>query len=656
MGEGSVHNYGIHAEVHFVQVGLGDAYAYMGDAQGLAAGFGKLDAVNGYGSADIRRKHVVHIAGHIQVCAQRTFEILILDKVVEVGLGDGESQLVERDVYAEVLCLHVELHLDAQVATIGELEVHADIGVLVAEVDGGNGDGEVLDVDFRAYLQVFVNDIAFFQRDVFDRNAKANHFIGVEVQSLSGIDCRGCLGGFFLSCGGVGRGIGGELVQNVAEVEFVALLCYAGVESFQVDFADADFFLDQVCGVHVNAELFEGHEGGCAVRFVDGEIIDGDCKRERAEFHVFDFHLATDDFFGVVDDVVLGDAGGYLECGEDDNDQCRKNDKGDVTFLHDTLKIEFLICRCLLIFFRTPFSIFIHIMENSSLNNDSLNVLILAAGLGTRLRPLTNDVPKPLVPVVDASILDLQARKARQIGNIRLHANAHYLADQVVVAGKTLGFEKVWVELPDILGTAGPLKRIYNEGYRGGLLIMNGDAYCDFDLKAFVKNAQERAAQPNGPQVALLAVDFPKVNTFRVGPDGRLAGVVGRFGSEEGLPATFSGVSWYSDEALARIRDGEFDIREFWKQEIAAGRAPFVDMTQLHATWIDMGSPEGLMSAVEARLKELGRNENEAVVEEGVQVPAGVTIKHSVIYDGAEIESGETIENEIRGRGFKWKV
>ena len=62
------------------------------------------------------------------------------------------------------------------------------------------------------------------------------------------------------------------------------------------------------------------------------------------------------------------------------------------------------------------------------------------------------------------------------------------------------------------------------------------------------------------------------------------------------------------------------------------------------------------MSAVEARLKELGRDENEAVVETGVQVPAGVTIKHSVIYEGAEIQPGETIENEIRGRGFKWKV
>lgn len=290
------------------------------------------------------------------------------------------------------------------------------------------------------------------------------------------------------------------------------------------------------------------------------------------------------------------------------------------------------------------------------MENDSLNVLILAAGLGTRLRPLTNDVPKPLVPVVDASILDLQARKARAIGNVRLHANAHYLAEQVVAAGETLGFEKVWVEQPEILGTAGPLHRIYAAGYRGGLLVMNGDAYCSFDLKAFVRNAQELAAQANGPQAALLAVDFPKVNTFRVGADGRLAGIAGRFGETSGTPATFSGVSWYSDAALSRIREGESDIREFWKQEIARGCAPFVDMSQLNATWIDMGSPEGLMSAVEARLKELGRDPNEAVVVPGVELPAGVKIRHSVIYAGAEIQPGEVIENEIRGKGFAWIV
>ena len=282
--------------------------------------------------------------------------------------------------------------------------------------------------------------------------------------------------------------------------------------------------------------------------------------------------------------------------------------------------------------------------------DDKLNVLILAAGLGTRLRPLTSEIPKPLVRVYDKSILEIQMERAKSLGDVRLHANAHYLADQIVSEGERLGFEKVWVETPEILGTAGPLRRIYAAGYRGGLLIMNGDAYCNFDLAAFVRNARNRC------EAALLAVDFPKVNTFRVGADGCLAGVAGRFGADTGTAATFSGISWYSDEALSRIRDGEFDIREFWKQEIAAGRAPFVDMSQLHATWIDMGSPEGLMAAVEARLAECGRDKNEAVVEPGVVIPDGVKIAHSVIFKGAEIQPGETIENEIRGRGFVWKV
>ena len=282
--------------------------------------------------------------------------------------------------------------------------------------------------------------------------------------------------------------------------------------------------------------------------------------------------------------------------------------------------------------------------------DDKLNVLILAAGLGTRLRPLTSEIPKPLVRVYDKSILEIQMERAKSLGDVRLHANAHYLADQIVSEGERLGFEKVWVETPEILGTAGPLRRIYAAGYRGGLLIMNGDAYCNFDLGAFVRNARNRC------EVALLAVDFPKVNTFRVGADGCLAGVAGRFGADTGTAATFSGISWYSDEALSRIRDGEFDIREFWKQEIAAGRAPFVDMSQLHATWIDMGSPEGLMAAVEARLVECGRDKNEAVVEPGVVIPDGVKIAHSVIFKGAEIQPGETIENEIRGNGFKWIV
>lgn len=291
-----------------------------------------------------------------------------------------------------------------------------------------------------------------------------------------------------------------------------------------------------------------------------------------------------------------------------------------------------------------------------------MNVLILAAGLGTRLRPLTLDMPKPLVPVVDASVLELQAQKARQLGEVVLHVNAHYLADQVEAEAARLGFEKVWLE-PEILGTAGPLSRIYRAGYRGGLLVMNGDAYCQFDLARFVE-----AAVSAGADFALLGVDFPKVNTLRVDSRGRLSGVFKNFGESEGEAVTFSGVSWYSDAALSRMDAAEFNIVNFWKSEVDAGRPPFVDMSQKDSLWIDMGSPEGLKRACDARRKELGVDSwvgnapsadsrfVRSVVESIADIPADATITDSILYEGATVQPGESVVREIRGRGFCWKL
>lgn len=291
-----------------------------------------------------------------------------------------------------------------------------------------------------------------------------------------------------------------------------------------------------------------------------------------------------------------------------------------------------------------------------------MNVLILAAGLGTRLRPLTSTLPKPMVYVVDAPILELQVRMARTLGDVVVHANAHYLAEQIEAEGKRLRLERVWTE-PEILGTAGPLSRLYRGGYRGGLLVMNSDAYCRFDLARFVS-----AAESSGVDFALLGVDFPKVNSLRVGGDGKLSGVLRRFGTDAGEAVTFSGVSWYSDAALSRIDPGEFDILKFWEKEVADGRAPFVDMSQKDALWIDMGSPEGLKAACDARRKDLGVDSwvhgapaqdprfVRSVVQDSVEVPADAMLTDAVLFDGAIVQPGENVVREIRGEGFCWKV
>lgn len=300
-----------------------------------------------------------------------------------------------------------------------------------------------------------------------------------------------------------------------------------------------------------------------------------------------------------------------------------------------------------------------------------MQILILAAGLGTRLRPLTDQMPKPLVPVVDASILEHQVRFAKTLGNVELHANAHHLASQLETAGAKLGFKKVWVEYPEILGTGGPIHRIATEGGADELLILNGDCYCNFDLNAFVN-----AARNSGAEFALLARDFNKVNTLQV-RNGKLCGIANRFTFAENFgsdaadeTATFSGISWYSKKALQEIRAEERDVRDFWKRMIQAGRGPFICINRdANATWIDMGTPEGLRNAVNARLAELKVENwidasvqknfvaaNGTVVNAGAVVGENAKLDNVILLPGAVVNAWETLRNEIRGKDFSWRL
>lgn len=290
-----------------------------------------------------------------------------------------------------------------------------------------------------------------------------------------------------------------------------------------------------------------------------------------------------------------------------------------------------------------------------------MRILILAAGLGTRLRPLTLQMPKPLVRVVDKTILEHQMDLAHTVPEAHIHINAHYMAESLLQAATAFGVEKVWVETPEILGTGGPLFRMNAEDPCDELLVMNSDCYCRFDLKSFLK-----LSRSSGAPCALLAVDNPAVNTISL-KSGYMAGIQNRFGLRTKERATFSGISWYSKRALQMIRSSEKDIRDFWKRLCKQGTPPFVDVSQRGALWIDMGSPEGLMRACDFRRKELGVGNfgvpaellpfaKAAVLMPGVELAAQVKLDHVIFFDGAKTESCEFVRNEIRGKDFAWKI
>jgi N-acetyl-alpha-D-muramate 1-phosphate uridylyltransferase len=120
----------------------------------------------------------------------------------------------------------------------------------------------------------------------------------------------------------------------------------------------------------------------------------------------------------------------------------------------------------------------------------TLSGVVLAAGRGARLRPLTDTVPKPLLDVGGATLLDAALARLGQVLPLRpadVAVNAHWLAEQVVAA--VAGRAHVSVEQPEALGTAGAIGAL--RGWLDGrdVLVANGDVWLGgpVDVRAFVE-------------------------------------------------------------------------------------------------------------------------------------------------------------------------
>lgn len=203
---------------------------------------------------------------------------------------------------------------------------------------------------------------------------------------------------------------------------------------------------------------------------------------------------------------------------------------------------------------------------------------ILAAGLGTRLRPLTLSTPKPLLPVAGRSMLDHVLAHARRHGHERFVVNAYWLPEQIVTWAKDQPGVEVAVEAPAILGTGGGL-RAARDRLADRFVVLNGDILSNVDL------------------TALWAVDAPAVMALRrqdvprhtgVAWDGaRVRGISGVVG--QGDPGLhFTGVHVLDRALLDRVPPGEQCIvRTVYRELIPQGAVGGL----LHTgAWVDIGT------------------------------------------------------------------
>jgi mannose-1-phosphate guanylyltransferase len=288
-----------------------------------------------------------------------------------------------------------------------------------------------------------------------------------------------------------------------------------------------------------------------------------------------------------------------------------------------------------------------------------MKAMILAAGLGTRLRPYSLLRPKPLFPVLGRPLLLHHLEMLRGAGFGPMVVNAHHLQEQI--SRCLAGEDGVTVQQEEqIMGTGGGLRLAAARLGREPVLVTNGDIYHTIDLaKVYAEHCTTGAA------ATLVLHDCPRFNKVTASEDGRILGFGGSQNTlEQGRLLAFTGIHVLDPAALHSIPPGVFaDIIDYYRALIRRGREVRALIVRDHF-WTDIGTPEDYL-ALHAHLlgkrepagrflvdeqAELGRGlrlQDWAVIGRGARIGEGVSLSRVVVWDGAEIAAGRQLADTV---------
>jgi mannose-1-phosphate guanylyltransferase len=322
-----------------------------------------------------------------------------------------------------------------------------------------------------------------------------------------------------------------------------------------------------------------------------------------------------------------------------------------------------------------------------------MQAVILVGGEGTRLRPLTSTVPKPVVPLVDRPFIVYMLEWLRGHGINDVILSCGFLATSVrnvLGDGSQLGLRLRFVEEPEPRGTAGALK--YAEEFlEDRFLLLNGDVLTDIDLTAQVALHERTGATAT---LALVPVADPSAyGLVRLEADRAVKEFVEKPSADEIDTNLISAGAYVLERRVLGLIPPDRNVsieREIWPRLVGDGLYGYAS----DAYWLDIGTPErylqgtfdilegnvrtgvqqrlaGTYLAVGERVRADGRIVPPAIVErgceiadaahvgslvvlgEGVRVGHGTTIERSVVLNGAEIGAGCKLTDCIVAAGAR---
>jgi mannose-1-phosphate guanylyltransferase len=304
-----------------------------------------------------------------------------------------------------------------------------------------------------------------------------------------------------------------------------------------------------------------------------------------------------------------------------------------------------------------------------------MQAIVLVGGEGTRLRPLTNDVPKPALTLVDRPFLAYMVEWLAGHGVTEVVFACGFLPDvlrEAVGEGEHAGVRLGYVAEPDRRGTGGAIRFAADslgERLDDRFLALNGDVLTDLDLTALQAEHERRAASAT---LALYPVEDSSAYGL-VSCDGDGAVTEFREKSGEAVPGEINAGAYVLERSVLDLIPPGREVsieREVFPELIGNG----LYAQPLAGYWMDIGTPEryreaswdilegrvatrvrptapGLFVGAGADVSVEATLGPRAVVGPGCRVEAGAVVRESVLLDGCVVGSGASVSGSILGPG-----
>lgn len=292
------------------------------------------------------------------------------------------------------------------------------------------------------------------------------------------------------------------------------------------------------------------------------------------------------------------------------------------------------------------------------MNEKGIAAVIMAGGRGERLSPVTDTLPKPIVPIGNGNALGCGARMLFEAGIRACAVTVRYLADEIKNAcGDSFnGVNIKYYEESRAFGTAGGVRAAADRfGFGDELIVVSGDAVADFSLlRALAVHRLNRAsatlmlARSSNPERygVVIADADGMITDFREKPSDALPGAL-----------VNTGIYVLSRRAVELIpTSGEYDFgRELFPEMLRRGERIFGCVGEGY--WCDMGTPEtylevcrdaatGMIRGLDAEVDASG-----AIVGENVRVGDGSVLAGSVLHDGVSVGCDVRANDAVLCRG-----